>query len=53
MLFIAVCALSVEARSMIRIEHSTIIQAPVEQVFGYAADYRKWREWYEGVSGVG
>ncbi len=37
---------------MIRIEHSTIIQAPVEQVFSYAADYRKWPEWYEGVSDI-
>ena len=37
---------------MIRIEHSTIIQAPVDQVFSYAADYRKWPEWYEGVSDV-
>ena len=37
---------------MIRVEHSTIIQAPVEQVFSYAADYRKWPEWYEGVSDV-
>jgi coenzyme Q-binding protein COQ10 len=37
---------------MIRVEHSIIIQAPVEQVFSYAADYRKWPEWYEGVSDV-
>ncbi len=44
--------MSVEARPMIRIEHSTIIQAPVEQVFSYAADYRRWPEWYEGVSDV-
>lgn len=35
---------------MTRIEHSVIIQAPVEQVFSYAADYRKWSEWFEGVS---
>ena len=37
---------------MTRIEHSVIIQAPVEQVFSYAADYQKWSEWFEGVSDV-
>ena len=35
---------------MTRIEQSVIIQAPVEQVFSYAADYQKWTEWFEGVS---
>jgi len=35
---------------MTRIEHSVIIQAPVEQVFSYVADYQKWSEWFEGVS---
>jgi len=33
-----------------RVEHSVIISAPVDQVFGYAADYVKWTEWFEGVS---
>jgi len=37
---------------MTRIEHSVVILAPIEQVFSYAADYQKWSEWYEGVSGV-
>jgi uncharacterized membrane protein len=37
---------------MIRVEHSVVIQAPVEQVFRYTADYQKWPEWYEGVSHV-
>ena len=37
---------------MTRIEHSVVIQAPIEQVFSYAADYQKWSEWYDGVSGV-
>jgi uncharacterized protein YndB with AHSA1/START domain len=37
---------------MIRIEHSVVIQAPVDQVFRYAADHQKWSEWYEGVSNV-
>jgi len=35
---------------MTHIEHSIIIQAPINQVFDYAADYRKWTEWFEGVS---
>lgn len=35
---------------MTRIEHSITIEAPVEQVFAYAADYRTWNEWFEGVS---
>ena len=35
---------------MTRIEHSITIETPVEQVFSYAADYRKWTEWFEGVS---
>jgi uncharacterized protein YndB with AHSA1/START domain len=35
---------------MTRIEHSVIIQAPIEKVFSYTADYQKWSEWFEGVS---
>jgi uncharacterized membrane protein len=35
---------------MTHIEHSITIETPVEQVFSYAADYRKWSEWFEGVS---
>ncbi len=37
---------------MIRVEHSIVIQAPVDRVFSYAADYQKWPEWYAGVSEV-
>ena len=37
---------------MTRIEHSVVIQAPVEQVFSYAADYRRWSDWYQGVADV-
>src|SRR3990172_4119252 len=37
---------------MIRVEHSITIEAPVEQVFNYAADYRTWSQWFEGVSDV-
>ncbi len=39
-----------EGERMTRIEHSVIISAPVDQVFGYAADFAKWTEWFEGVS---
>jgi len=35
---------------MTRIEHSTVIQAPVQDVFSYAADWQKWPDWFEGVS---
>mgnify|MGYP001063152253 CR=1 FL=1 len=37
---------------MTRIEHGIVIPAPVEQVFDYAADYRRWSEWFEGVANV-
>ena len=37
---------------MIRVEHSVVIQAPVDQVFSYASDFTKWSDWYEGVSDV-
>jgi uncharacterized protein YndB with AHSA1/START domain len=35
---------------MTRIECNVMIEAPVERVFDYAADYRKWSEWFAGVS---
>lgn len=35
---------------MTHIEHTVTIEAPVEQVFSYAADYQKWSQWFEGVS---
>ncbi|MFO7697169.1 MAG: SRPBCC family protein [Anaerolineae bacterium] len=31
------------------VEHSVVVQAPLEQVFAYTSDYRKWPEWYTGV----
>jgi hypothetical protein len=34
---------------MTRIERSIMIQAPVKDVFDYAADWRKWSEWFEDV----
>jgi uncharacterized protein YndB with AHSA1/START domain len=35
---------------MTYIEYSVTIEAPIERVFNYAADYQKWSEWFEGVS---
>ena len=35
---------------MTRIERSIFIPAPVKNVFNYATDWRKWSEWFEGVS---
>jgi len=36
--------------AMTRIEKSILIPLPVEKVFSYAADYRIWEQWFEGVS---
>ncbi len=35
---------------MTHIEHTITIEAPIEEVFNYAADFRKWSEWFDGVS---
>ena len=35
---------------MTRIEGSVVIHAPVQKVFAFAADWRKWPDWFEGVS---
>ena len=35
---------------MTRVEDSVIVDAPVHAVFAYASDYRRWPEWFEGVS---
>jgi uncharacterized membrane protein len=35
---------------MTRIEKSVIVDAPVHAVFAYASDWRRWPEWFEGVS---
>jgi hypothetical protein len=35
---------------MTRVEHNILIQAPVKDVFSYASDWRKWSDWFEGVS---
>jgi len=37
---------------MIRYEHTVMIPGSVSQVFAYAADYRKWPDWFVGVSDV-
>jgi uncharacterized membrane protein len=37
---------------MIEIKRSIHIEAPVEKVFQYASDYRKWPEYYEGISEI-
>lgn len=34
---------------MKRIEHRVVIQTPLEQVFAYTSNYRKWPEWYTGA----
>ena len=35
---------------MTRIESSVEIRAPLSQVFAYASDWRKWEDWWVGVS---
>lgn len=35
---------------MTRIEDSIVVDAPVDAVFGYASDWRRWPDWFEGVS---
>ena len=37
---------------MKRISKSILIQASCEEVFSYASDYRKWKDWFVGVSNV-
>jgi uncharacterized protein YndB with AHSA1/START domain len=33
-----------------RIEHSTIIEAPVHEVFAYASDWQLWSDWFYGFT---
>jgi len=35
---------------MTRIETTTLIQAPLPQVFKFVSDWQKWEEWFEGVT---
>jgi uncharacterized membrane protein len=35
---------------MTRVEESVIVDAPVHAVFAYASDWRRWPEWFEGVT---
>jgi len=37
---------------MTKIEDSVVIDAPVDVVFGYASDWRRWPDWFEGISDV-
>ena len=37
---------------MTRIESSVIVSAPVAEVFAYASDWRRWHEWFVGLSGT-
>ena len=36
---------------MTRVEATVDINAPVEEVFAFASDWRRWGDWWEGVSG--
>ena len=36
---------------MSRVELSVLVPAPLSKVFAYASDWRRWEEWFEGVSG--
>lgn len=37
---------------MTKIEESVVIDAPVDAVFRYASDWRRWPDWFEGLSDV-
>ncbi len=37
---------------MTTIEETIVIDAPVEAVFGYASDWTRWPDWFEGLSDV-
>lgn len=37
---------------MTKIEKSVVINAPISEVFNYASDYKKWHEWFVGISSV-
>jgi uncharacterized membrane protein len=36
--------------AMTRVEASVEVNAPVVEVFAYASDWRRWEEWWQGVS---
>ena len=35
---------------MRRIEHSTLVEAPVSEVFAYASNWKYWSDWFYGFS---
>ena len=37
--------------SMTRVEASVEVNAPLQDVFAFASDWRRWDDWWEGVSG--
>jgi len=34
------------------LERSIVIKAPIHEVFEYAADWRRWPDWYDGFTDV-
>jgi uncharacterized membrane protein len=36
--------------TMTRLEASVEVNAPIEEVFAFASDWRHWEDWWEGVS---
>jgi uncharacterized membrane protein len=36
---------------MTKVEASVVVKAPIAEVFAFASDWRKWDDWWEGVSG--
>jgi hypothetical protein len=37
---------------MQKVEHTTIIEAPVNEVFAYASNWQFWTEWFHGFTDV-
>lgn len=35
---------------MQRVEHTTIVDAPIDEVFAYASNWRLWSDWFHGFS---
>jgi len=39
-----------EAMPLTKVEASVDIRAPLAEVFAYASDWRRWEDWWDGVS---
>ncbi len=37
---------------MTKIEDTVVVDAPIDAVFSYAADWRRWPDWFDGLSDV-